>query len=324
LGLIGKEVGAIAPAPVSQFRDFVALQNQAVQSLECREFWQKKLNGCSMTVLPRWGLISDRGNCERMKDAERVKSESADPVQVAIAPTVSQGLKQLADRIGVPLRSVLLAVHLEVLKAISQRSEVVTGLSSNGRPETIDGERCLGLFLNTLPFRLELKASSWSDAIQQTFAAERELMPFRRYPSAQIQQDSGGKRLFETSFNFTNFHVYQRLQKSGDIEVLEWRSFAVTDLVLLANFSFDEIASQIYLDLEWNANELCVEQVKNLASYYRKILEYIAIDPQGYWDEAEAIALQRETQNLQEVQKQKLKDRQITRLKTIERKVMRG
>ncbi|MBW4617799.1 MAG: amino acid adenylation domain-containing protein [Cyanosarcina radialis HA8281-LM2] len=310
LFLLGKEVPPIAPLPVSHFRDFVALQKQAWQSVECQEYWQQKLHSCQMTTLPRWGVKSG---------VATVYS-----VEVAIDPEVSQSLKQLADTLGVPLRSVLLAAHLQVLSVVSSRSDVLTGLSSNGRPETADGERCLGLFLNTLPFRLQLSAGNWTDLVRQTFEGERELLPFRRYPTIQIQQDLGGKHLFETSFNFTNFHVYQRLQKSGDIEVLNWRSFAITDLVLLANFSFDPIASQIYLDLEWNAYELCAEQAQDLGNYYAKVLELMATNPQGYWGKSEAIAMQEQTQKLLEMKKQEVKDKHLSRLKAIERKVVRG
>jgi microcystin synthetase protein McyA len=169
---------------------------------------------------------------------------------------------------------VLLTAHLQALSLVCDRAlpgseancaDVVTGLSSNGRPETTDGERCLGLFLNTLPFRLKLHGDTWTDLIHQTFDAERELLPFRRYPMAQIQQDLGRQRLFETSFNFTHFHAYERLRELGDFEVLDWKSFAVTDLVLLVNFRLNVLSGELELILAWNTGELDKEQIQKWA-----------------------------------------------------------
>ena len=40
-------------------------------------------------------------------------------------------------------------------------TDVLIGLVANGRQETVDGERVLGLFLNTLPFRYRLSGGSW-------------------------------------------------------------------------------------------------------------------------------------------------------------------
>jgi non-ribosomal peptide synthetase component F len=45
---------------------------------------------------------------------------------------------------------------MKVLSSLSGQSDVLTALVYNGRPETKDGERTLGLFVNTLPFRLRL------------------------------------------------------------------------------------------------------------------------------------------------------------------------
>jgi non-ribosomal peptide synthetase component F len=197
----------------------------------------------------------------------------------------------------------------------AHRADVVTGLSSNGRPETTDGERCLGLFLNTLPFRLKLHGDTWTDLIQQTFEAERELLPFRRYPMAQIQQDLGRQRLFETSFNFTHFHAYERLRELGNLEVLDWKSFAVTDLLLLVNFRLNVLSGELQLILSWNTGELDKEQVQEMGKYYTRILGAIAQNPHDCHEQLtqeikkEIVELQnRKTQQFKETRRQKLQN----------------
>jgi aryl carrier-like protein len=196
--LLGKTGGSAAVLPQSAFRDFVALERASVASEEHQRFWKEKLSDCTIAVLPRW---------QKFPREARIRQICTH--NVAIPPEISEGLKQLANWAGVPLKSVLLAAHLRVLSLLCGQSDVLTGLVANGRPEETDGERICGLFLNTLPFRLQLSGGTWIDLVQQVFEAERELLPYRRYPLAEIQRNLGGQPLFETAFNYVNFHVYQ-------------------------------------------------------------------------------------------------------------------
>ncbi len=68
-----------------------------------------------------------------------------------------------------------LAAHCKVLGLLSDQDEVSTGVVSNGRPEETDGDRVLGLFLNTIPFSLSLKDNTWMDLAQAAADMEREL-----------------------------------------------------------------------------------------------------------------------------------------------------
>jgi non-ribosomal peptide synthetase component F len=248
-------------------------------------------------------------------------------LEVSISSEVYQGLKKLVESAGVPLRSVLLAAHLRVLSLLcdralpgseANRADVLTGLSSNGRPETTDGARCLGLFLNTLPFRLTLQSGTWIDLVQQTFDVERELLPFRRYPMAQIQQDLGRQRLFETSFNFTHFHAYERLRELGEFDVLDWRSFAITDLVLLANFRLNVLTGQLQLILGWNTAELGQEQVQEIGMYYSRILAAIANNPHECHERL-ANAINKEISELRERKAKDFKETRHQKLKNLRR-----
>src|SRR5438445_10431971 len=68
-------------------------------------------------------------------------------------------------RLGVPVRTPLLAAHCKVMGFLTGQQDITTGLVSNGRPQTTDGERLIGLFLNTLPFRLRNADSSCRELI---------------------------------------------------------------------------------------------------------------------------------------------------------------
>ena len=50
---------------------------------------------------------------------------------------------------------------------LSGKQDVVTGLVSHTRPHERDGEKVLGLFLTTMPFRIDLRPGSWKDFIRK-------------------------------------------------------------------------------------------------------------------------------------------------------------
>src|SRR5262249_53505303 len=191
---------------------------------------------------------------------------------------MSEGLKAVARSQQIPLKSVLLAVHLKVLGMLASQTDVVTGVVTHGRPEGRDGERALGLFLNTVPFRESVASGSWAQLARQTFESELELMPYRYYQMAQIQRDLGGQPLFETVFNFTNFHVFQKLNDIPDLEVLDSSLYAETNLAFWANFSTDPSTSNVQLTLSADAKMLSTRQSHDFAGYYSKALALMAFD----------------------------------------------
>lgn len=262
LYLIDKNVLPLSPPPELEFRDFVALEKKILQSEDCRNYWHEKLKNVTLTKLPQWSKSQ-----ERDQDWNWV---------VPISAEVSQKLKQLSKQVGVPLKSVLLAAHFRVLSLLNNQKDVVTGLVSNGRLEDTDGERVLGLFLNTLPLRLNLSGGTWSDLIKQTFETERECLSWRRYPLAELQKSLGSHSLFDTAFNFIHFHVYQSIIGIEDLEVLGGKFYNQTNFTLLANFSLHPLSSEVELTLKYDGNYLGEKQMELIGGYYEKTLSTIA------------------------------------------------
>ncbi|NER27498.1 MAG: amino acid adenylation domain-containing protein, partial [Symploca sp. SIO1C4] len=289
LHLLGKKTEPIASPPTVLFRDYVAWEKASLQSEACQRYWSEKLNDSTISLLPRWPSSSE------------VIDESQHGVQaVSISPEVSEGLKRLAKSIGVPLKSVLLAAHLRVLSLLSGHSDVLTGLISNGRLEKLDGERVIGLFLNTLPFRLQLSGGTWTELIRATFETECELLPFRGYPLAELHRSRGGEPLFETAFNFVHFHIAQGLLELGEIEYLGGKSSNPTNFTLLALFRLDFASSQVVLNLEYDRTKLCLKQIQQIGQYYAKTLKAITSEPLGHYEQQSLLSDQEQYQLLVE------------------------
>jgi hypothetical protein len=78
-----------------------------------------------------------------------------------------------------------------MLRLHCNQAGVTTGLVTNIRPEAPDADRVLGLYLNTLPFYLDLPGGSWIDLVRATFKGEQADIAFREYPLAEIQRHLG-------------------------------------------------------------------------------------------------------------------------------------
>ncbi|WP_256714232.1 condensation domain-containing protein, partial [Pseudomonas aeruginosa] len=133
-GVVARE----AEAPAVGFRDYVALEREAEANAASALFWLDYLAGARYRPLP--GLAEE--GPRRMA-----------AVRVDVPADSLSRLRALAERSGLPLRSLLLAVHGRALCRFSDADEVVTGFVSHGRPEEPGADRLLGLFLNTLPCR---------------------------------------------------------------------------------------------------------------------------------------------------------------------------
>ncbi|QBD77252.1 amino acid adenylation domain-containing protein [Ktedonosporobacter rubrisoli] len=251
----------------TSFRDFVYLEQQALQSSENRAYWQKQLQDASILTLPRWPQRTKAGD-RRIKTLRYIVPQ--------------EGLKSLARLASVPLKSVLLAAHSKVLQMISGQSDILTGVTTDGRPEELDGDRIRGLFLNVLPFRIQLCAESWYDLVQKCFQIEREALPFRRYPLSEMQNAIGGQELLQTLFTFEHFHTIQQANETGAISILDSISYGDASFALSVDFGLDPASHQLTLRLDFARAVFCDEQMEAICAYYQQILHAMATRPEEH------------------------------------------
>src|SRR4029077_18362300 len=142
--------------------------------------------------------------------------------------------------------------------------------------ETASSRYLLGLFLNTVPFRLQLRPESWLEFIRRVFEAERELLPHRRFPLAEIKRLCGGRELYDVGFNFVHFHVYSELLNSGKIELLGSRRFAKDDSALTAHFSLAPEDERVGLVLSYSPREFTSRDAAWISGFYLRALRSVA------------------------------------------------
>jgi amino acid adenylation domain-containing protein len=256
-------------APASTFRDFVALERETLDSPEARRFWAEVLEDAESTVPPSLAPAGESG----------ARGEGAE-----LPAELVDGLTRVARRAGATLKSVLLAAHLRVIGAAAGADDVTVGIVANGRPEGGDGERVLGLFLNTLPLRVRPGRGSWLDLVRAAFDAERRMLPFRRFPVAELQRMNGGAPPFEVLFNFVHFHVMDRVAAEEGERFVRARSTGTTNFPLAVSFAQGVGGGGIQLALEYDAARFSDAQVERLLAGYLAVLGRMAEEPDARHD----------------------------------------
>ncbi|MGH3381788.1 MAG: amino acid adenylation domain-containing protein, partial [Actinoallomurus sp.] len=243
------------PAPALRFADYVALERAVQGSAESRAFWRSMVDEREPVHLaPAPGTL---------RPGERPPHEAERSF-----PHLREPLARVAKLAGVPVRTVFLAAYHHLMGMFAGEEPYSVGVATNGRPECAGADRMSGLFLNTVPFGLAFIAGSWIDHLRATFAAERAMLPHRRYPLADIQRDCG-RVVAETLFNFVNFH---RLPDETWDESLE---IARTNYAVFLN------ANPAGLSLDADPAYLHPAGCEQLADLYQNLLESMAADPYG-------------------------------------------
>ncbi|WP_226341228.1 non-ribosomal peptide synthetase [Gemmobacter serpentinus] len=250
------------PPLASDFAASIAAEMQALSDPAQRAWWQDRLEGQSPLILPP----------SRQPDAAFA------PISITVDHDLQMRLRALADRFGLPLRSLLLAVHMQVLAQWGATQDVTTGLVSHMRTEAPDADKVLGLFLNTLPLRLRLVPESWHSMIRRLFEAELDLMRHRFYPLAQIIEDRGHQPLFDVIFNFIDFHVLSLVQ-ADDSGVQGVSSFEATNFALVVNAIAQ--GGGLVMNFAADPRRIDPDAVRRMADSYLRGLQQLANDPEG-------------------------------------------
>src|SRR6202035_518050 len=141
-------------APRAGYAAFVALELEAAQSAAQRAFWAAELRDAQACGLPHRKVASENTGGPARRHVSRIDPETA------------AAIRRVAREIAVPLKTVLFAAHLRVVRLLSGQPDVITGLELNGRPEYTDGDRVVGVFNNIVPARVQMHGGSWADLIR--------------------------------------------------------------------------------------------------------------------------------------------------------------
>ena len=110
------------------------------------------------------------------------------------------------------------------------------------------------------------------------------MLPYHRYPFAEIQRLAGALPLLESAFDFVHFHVYRNLEGYDDVGFMEGHYFEANSFILLTTFTLDVTATHLKLHMDYQPDELCFNQIEAVLGYYVKVLAAMAKVPTGRYE----------------------------------------
>ncbi|MFP3497958.1 amino acid adenylation domain-containing protein [Pseudomonas sp. SIMBA_059] len=185
MAVVGQEMRACLldqadalPAP-SPFRNYVAQARLGVSVAEHEQFFREMLADVDEPTLP-FGVQDVQGDGRDIEEAEQ-------PLEAALALRV----REQARLLGVSAASLMHLAWAQVLGLVSGRDDVVFGTVLMGRMQAGDGaDRALGMFINTLPLRVNVAAGA-AVAVKATHARLSALLGHEHASLALAQRCSG-------------------------------------------------------------------------------------------------------------------------------------
>ncbi|MDO6428137.1 amino acid adenylation domain-containing protein, partial [Thalassotalea sp. 1_MG-2023] len=225
---------------VTPYSQFIADEQSAINNTAVSEYWLNYLQDAQVSVLPSF--------------PEEEKEQGVSQYSITISEQQTQQLKSIAAKLKVSLKHVMLALHMRTVSLLSGSSHALSGLVSHGRPALEGADRTVGLFINTVPFRSEVKVENWLSFIQRIFDDELTTLANKHYPLPNILRDSGASSLFDFAFNFTHFREYNK-RFNGNVALVQRGAFETNDVFGGVDFEHSNFGLAVQAGL--SANSRC-------------------------------------------------------------------
>lgn len=210
---------------------------------------------------------------------------------------LTRQLQELARARGLTLNTLLQGIWAILLARLTGKSSVVFGVTVSGRPAELPGaDRMVGLFINTLPFRADLREAesllSHLDGIQSEQAG---LLAHHHVSLAEIQRSVGIGELFDTLLVFENYPLEQAgFRTAGSLSVTRAEARDATHYPLTAVIMPGD---RLHLRLDYDPSRLDAAMVKHIEAGFIRLVETAVAQPDAplhqfdIQDEAERLRL---------------------------------
>jgi hypothetical protein len=166
--------------PVTPYRNFIAHTLEQSEKHDAHRYFTELLGDIDEPTLP-FGLVDVQGDGTRIIEKREV-----------VPTEVSRDIRRLSQSLKLSPASLFHAAFGMLLNACSGREQVVFGSVMSGRLQgVVGGESMLGVFINTLPVRLDFGNMSVHEYVLHTQARLESLLPFEQASLALAQSCSG-------------------------------------------------------------------------------------------------------------------------------------
>ncbi|MFL9458776.1 amino acid adenylation domain-containing protein [Tolypothrix bouteillei VB521301_2] len=261
---------SLALQPTRSYRNYIAwLQQQDLDS--AKEFWRQKLQGFSAPT----PLTVDRplSNQERSGYSEQ---------QIYFTSSVTAQAVDFVKQHQLTMNNLVQVAWGLLLSRYSSQTDVVFGATVSGRPPGLLGvESMVGLFINTVPVRLQIGETDLLSLLKELQAQQVESTQFSYCSLVEIQGLSEvprGTSLFDSIVVFENYPVNTDvLQDNSDLTVENYCGIEQTNYPLTVVVIPGE---QLCLKLSYDTSRFEQGTINRMLGHFVTLLQAIVANPQ--------------------------------------------
>ncbi|MEH2062640.1 MAG: amino acid adenylation domain-containing protein [Nostoc sp.] len=256
------------------YRNYIAWLQQQDQDL-AKEFWRQKLQGFTAPT----PMTVDKP----LSKQEQHSSYGEQEIQLTVSETTAIG--SFARQHQLTISNLVQATWGLLLCRYSGEPDVVFGATVSGRPPGLVGvESMVGLFINTLPVRVQISEKTELLSLLKDLQAQQvESEQFSYSSLAQIQALSDVKRgtsLFESIVVFENYPVDTAVvQSNGSFSLSNVRAIEQTNYPLTVLAASGE---QFLLKVSYDASRFEYGTISRMLGHFVTMLSAIVANPQQH------------------------------------------
>ena len=256
------------------YRDYIAwLQRQDMAGAEA--FWRQRLSGFTRPT----HLTVQKTQAQPFE-----QEDVYDEVRLGLSRIQTEALRSLARQNHLTLNTLIQGAWALILNRYSGDEDVVFGATISGRPEELHGiESMVGLFINTLPVRVQVRSEEllipWLQELQQRHQVERDQYSYT--PLVEIQKWSLLSQtvpLFESIVVFENYPVDATLRaQNGSLTGHNVHSFG------RSNYPLSLVAvpdSELYMMLVYDRGRFEADDMTRLVGHLQTLLVNMTRHPE--------------------------------------------
>ena len=201
-------------------------------------------------------------------------------IRLSLTAPLTTALTAQARRHGLTLNTLIQTAWAILLGRLTGREDVVFGVTVAGRPPEIAGiESMVGLFINTLPLRVQLPpGTALLELLRQVQDSLSRLMEHQHLGLAEVQGLAGLGELFDTLVVFENYPV-DRAGLSSDAGGLRLTDFRGLDATHYPLSLAAHPGERLQLQLSYRPDLFDRSSVEAIAGRLVRLLEGAVADP---------------------------------------------
>ncbi|RZL84407.1 MAG: non-ribosomal peptide synthetase [Rhodococcus sp. (in: high G+C Gram-positive bacteria)] len=199
-------------------------------------------------------------------------------IDIALPPTLVEALAAVGQR-GITINTTVQAAWGILLSRLLSRNDIVFGATVSGRPPQLTGvENMLGLFINTLPVRVQVDPDeTFAQLLTRLQGEQAALLDHHHVGLSDIQSGTGLGTLFDTLSVFESYPVDKTgLAESTDLAGMRVTALDARDATHYPLTLLTIVEPDLRLSLRYQPAAFDREAVTMLAARLTRILETIA------------------------------------------------